>query len=410
MSNAIIPPVVPAPPGTIPVQPQIPEIFTAGTTIVAPFVSPNNTADVVYRAIADIEISQLEVNTQAILNLQNLQERYYRDGTDFYAAVYGSQLQYTSAIYGADRQLEAEVLRLTTVPAGALTLQQNELNNRLAIAEMQQASINAGIISNTENTIQANNLRFEADTYAADQSLNAAKASATADLAGRNYTADRTKEASVYGSDQDLSGRKYAADQGLTGTKYDADQQLTGTKYASDAETTRLVDKLVYADQKFNLVYPFVQQSIQNAQNQTSPPTPGLSFSPPAISTRGVYSAGQVQKQVNQAVARNDARTNSQILQTQRDLAGRGFSSNSPLLEAVRVGLTGQNLRANNDAETQIRLSASQANADQILKAQELVNAQFNQQQEVALESEKNQITRQVGLVDALAQMIAGIT
>jgi hypothetical protein len=123
-----------------------------------------------------------------------------------------------------------------------------------------------------------------------------------------------------------------------------------------------------------------------------------------------VYSAGQVQKQVNQAVARNDARTNSQILQTQRDLAGRGFSSNSPLLEAVRIGLTGQNLRANNDAETQIRLSASQANADQILKAQELVNTQFNQQQEVVLESEKNQITRQVGLVDALAQMIAGIT
>ena len=55
-------------------------------------------------------------------------------------------------------------------------------------------------------------------------------------------------------------------------------------------------------------------------------------------------------------------------------------------------------------------MQSVQANADQILKGQELRNTQFNQQQGVAIESEKNQVTRQVGLVGALASLIGGIT
>jgi hypothetical protein len=75
----------------------------------------------------------------------------------------------------------------------------------------------------------------------------------------------------------------------------------------------------------------------------------------------------------------------------------------------IKVGLIGQNLRSNNDAATNLRIQAAQANAEQTLKGQELRNTQFNQQQGVALESEKNQITRQVGLVGALSSLISGL-
>lgn len=408
MAVQIVPPVIPAPPGTIPNQPTIPEVFASSTTIVVPLANQNNTADVVFRAICDIEIAQLETNTNAIVSVQNLQERYYKDGADFYASVYASQAQLAASEYSADRQLEAEVLRLNTIPAGALALQTNDLINKIEIETIRQATQNAATISSNQiGTLDSNN-RLIGTKYSADQQLSGAETQATLDYDSRVFTAQANKDSSVYGSDQDLVGRQYTADQNLTGAKYDADQQLLGVKYSADAETTRLIDKLAYADTKFNIVFPFVQTSLANAQS--SPITPGLSFTPPAISTRGVYSAGQVQRQVNQAVARNDARTNSQILQAQRDLAGRGFSSNSPLLEAVRIGLSGQNLRANNDAETQIRLQAATANASQLIQVQQLQNEQFNQQQTVALESEKNQITRQVGLVDALAQMVAGLT
>ena len=113
---------------------------------------------------------------------------------------------------------------------------------------------------------------------------------------------------------------------------------------------------------------------------------------------------------MNAAWAKNDSKTQAQILQTQKELTGRGFSSNSPLLEALKVGYVGQNFRANNDAATQIRIQAAQANAEQILNSQKAVADQFNNQQGVVLESEKNQITRQVGLVGALSQLIGGLT
>ena len=177
------------------------------------------------------------------------------------------------------------------------------------------------------------------------------------------------------------------------------------------SETGRLTTKLAYADAKFNLVYPLVQDSIDAALAGTAL-TPNLKSWPdlPFISTSGVLTAGQIQRQVNSALARNDSRTQAQILQAQRELSGRGFSSNSPLLEALKVGFVGQNLRANLDAETGIRIEAAKANADAVFTGQKAVSDQFNQQQGVALESEKNQVTRQVGLVGALAQLIGGLT
>ena len=73
----------------------------------------------------------------------------------------------------------------------------------------------------------------------------------------------------------------------------------------------------------------------------------------PFIGTSGVLTPAQIQQQVNAAYARNDAKTNSAALALVEDMSGRGFSANSPILSALRVGLTGQNLRSSILAEQQ---------------------------------------------------------
>jgi ribosomal protein L22 len=120
----------------------------------------------------------------------------------------------------------------------------------------------------------------------------------------------------------------------------------------------------------------------------------------------GVFSPAQIQKQVNASLARNDSRTAAQILQAQTELAGRGFSSNSPLLEALKSSYLGQNLRSNADAETQIRLQSAQANAEQILKAQELAVTETQAKQGIILENVKNVNTRLIGTAGVWAQLI----
>lgn len=139
--------------------------------------------------------------------------------------------------------------------------------------------------------------------------------------------------------------------------------------------------------------------------------TPGLLpyTAAPQITIGGYYTPAQVQAQVNLAYARNDARTQSQIRAAQGDLAGRGFSSNSPLLEVLKVGYAGQNFRASNEAATQIRFQAAKENGDSLFQTQQAAAQQFNQFQQVFLASEQNLITRQVGLLSAVAQMVSGI-
>jgi hypothetical protein len=116
-----------------------------------------------------------------------------------------------------------------------------------------------------------------------------------------------------------------------------------------------------------------------------------------------------LQQQVNQAYARNDARTQALIRKSQGDLAGRGFSSTSPILEALKVGYITSNLRASVEAASQIRLQAAQANVDAVFRAQQARSEQFIQQENVVLEAEKNQIQRQVGVLNAVASLVGGI-
>lgn len=344
--------------------------------------------------------TQGEQATQLAVAQQNYQTQTAVAVLTSGATTYAAQQQLAATQYEVDHQdiRDPEIANI-------------EAANRLAVAQV-----------NYQGTVYDADQQLTGQKYDADQRLAGTQFTATTDASvrnlgnqldyqARNYATQTNFNASVYGSDQDLTGRKYAADQGLAGDVYQANQQLAGVNAAQAGEDARLVAKLAYADGKFNLVYPFVQQSLEAAQNDnTTIATPNLSFQAPVINANGVFTAGQVQAQVNSALARCDSRTQSQIRQMQGDLAGRGFSSNSPLADMLTVGLTGQNLRAGVDAEREIRFEAAKANSDAIFQVNQLQQQQFNQNQQAALDSERNQVTRQVGLVGGLAQLIGGLT
>jgi hypothetical protein len=129
----------------------------------------------------------------------------------------------------------------------------------------------------------------------------------------------------------------------------------------------------------------------------------------PYISARGVFTPAQLQQQVNAIYARNDARTQAAIRQLQGDLAGRGFGAASPLALALQAGLVGSQLRASFEAASQVRLQAAQANVDATFRGQQALSQQFHEQEQVLLDDDRNNITRQVGVLQAVATMIGGL-
>jgi hypothetical protein len=126
----------------------------------------------------------------------------------------------------------------------------------------------------------------------------------------------------------------------------------------------------------------------------------------PFISTSGVLTPAQVQAQVNAAYARNDAKTTTDIASLVEDMTGRGFSANSPILAALRVGLTGQSLRSSIEAETKIRFDSAKLNADAVFAGQKAISDQFIAQEGVLIDKDKNDVTRAVGILSAVMQMV----
>jgi hypothetical protein len=126
----------------------------------------------------------------------------------------------------------------------------------------------------------------------------------------------------------------------------------------------------------------------------------------PFISTSGVLTPAQIQQQINASNAKNDTRTQSEIRRLVSDLSGRGFSSNSPIISALRVGLIGQNLRANIEGTTQIQIENAKLNADAMFAGQKAVSDQFNAQEQVLVSIAVNDTTRVVGVLKAVTEMV----
>lgn len=122
----------------------------------------------------------------------------------------------------------------------------------------------------------------------------------------------------------------------------------------------------------------------------------------PKISANPVYSPQQIQQAINTTRAGNDQGTQSQIRNMQNDLAGRGFGANSPLAQALGMGMQSANLSANTQAQTQLGLGAAQANAQQVLAGQTAQEQQYAARQTEAIQ--RAQIEQQY-LSSALAAL-----
>lgn len=129
----------------------------------------------------------------------------------------------------------------------------------------------------------------------------------------------------------------------------------------------------------------------------------------PYISTSGVLTPAQIQQQVNANYARNDAKATSEFNRISQVMAGRGFASNSPISQALQVGLVGQALRASIQGETQIRIDSAKANADTITTRQKNLSDQFLQQEQLLIDGERVDVTRTVGVLQAVSQLIGSV-
>jgi hypothetical protein len=387
--------------------PSAPTITSPPTSVNMPSsFSGDLSSETLYLQGILVATRQIEANAEITVASTNAQTSIFNSQLDYGSAVYDAAMRAQATMYAADRQLEAVNNQLTNFNPVEQSLREQEIAMRQTTAQIGATAQTTSATTGAQADIQVATIRSTTDIQTTTLRTTADTGIATIDYNAKVFTAQANKDAQVYSANQDLAGREYSADQQLAGTQYEADQQLAGVEYSQQQESGRQTQKLQYADGKWNDLYPSIQTALSTLGLQTPGLTPG---SWPTVPIVGVLTERQIQQQVNRQLARNDSRTQAQILATQTELAGRGFSSNSPLLQALQTGYLGQSLRANNDAETSIRIQSAQANAEQVLKATELAVTEYQAQQDSVLKSESNQITRQVGLVGALAQLIGGI-
>lgn len=174
--------------------------------------------------------------------------------------------------------------------------------------------------------------------------------------------------------------RAYAQAAQQSGRDYQLGQQkLANDRAAINAQLAPLNSR----NQHFNQLLPMIQGALSSGL------VGGQSGPGPQISAAPIWDEGQIQSQVNTQRAQNDAATQSQMRQTQSQMAGRGFSSNSPLLAALQSGQQMANMQANSAADQGIRWNAAQGNAEQVLKGQMAQEQQYSNRMNEDIERRK---------------------
>ncbi len=230
---------------------------------------------------------------------------------------------------------------------------------------------------------------------------------------GGSYGAAGNAAAAQYGGD----AQKYAAAQQAAAAKYSADAQKASANQASQLQYNLGASQLGFQQSKYNQLFPLLSGAASASGGATAkaPAPPGLpsspsygaggsgsygggggsaggeayglpappsigGFSAPAAPGVGAYptapalgpvaqgghdvlSGGQIQQQVNQAQAANDATAAGATTRAIQDAGGRGVGATSPLAQALKAQISGQNLNANTLASTNTRLQGAQLNA-----------------------------------------------
>ncbi len=165
----------------------------------------------------------------------------------------------------------------------------------------------------------------------------------------------------------------------------DAQKAIASERAAADTEQARIAaDAARYAasyapnlqQARFQAVFPWMQSQVSSALSGAER-AGGQSGPSPEITVGGVYNPQQIQQQVNAQRGTNDQTAASQVSKQGQSLAGRGFGSNSPLLQALSGQTMANNLATNTSNEREIRWNAAQGNAQHLLGTQTARENQF---------------------------------
>ena len=228
-----------------------------------------------------------------------------------------------------------------------------------------------GIYNNTNPLNSINSQGYQ------NQLLQGQQGKIQGQLAGQQFGYNSAlQNASIAGQEQMNNANIAAQEQG-----YASNQKIASINAAAAELPAQL------QQQRFSTVMPY----LSNALGQASSSSGNLSGTAqttgePRISARPVYTNQQIQQQVNQQTASNDQSTATQQKQVNNQMGGRGFGSNSPLAQALGMGLQNQNLATNTQNAASTRLNSAQANATQQLAGQQAQETQYANRQNEAIQ------------------------
>jgi len=155
---------------------------------------------------------------------------------------------------------------------------------------------------------------------------------------------------------------------------------------------------------RFNQLFPFLQGQLGNFQSGAF--TAGGQSGPgPEYKAGPIWNQDQIQGQVNALRASNDQSTAGRTTQMQKELAGRGFGSSSPLAASLAAQFQGQRMAENTRGERETRWGAAEGNAAQELKGFQALEQQFASRQGEDIERRKPYIQGMSGLLASIANL-----
>lgn len=158
-----------------------------------------------------------------------------------------------------------------------------------------------------------------------------------------------------------------------------------------------LASKNQHWDQVFGMLSGLAGQGGQMAR------AGGESGTGPSISAAPIYNNQQIEQGVNALRGKADAETETRVRGMEASAGGRGFGSNSPMLQAMRNSAFNANTATKVDAERNFRQQAASDNASQILKGQTAQEQQFASRQREDIERRRPYFEQTNALIAALA-------
>lgn len=222
---------------------------------------------------------------------------------------------------------------------------------------------------------------------------------------------DNASQRNLYSAEQQRrqQGRQFDANLGFQREGLAQQGALAREGYANQTGIANIqaeASKYPYIlkQQRFDKIFPLISGYISDPNKfLSSYNTSSQTGQQPTISDAPIYNDQRIQEQVNATRAQNDAAMASRNAQLQRDAAGRGAGSRSPLVEQLMNSNYAQNLAGNTQAEQQLRFDAAGKNAQQVLAAQKAREEQYANRQNEGIERGK------VG-VSALSSLLSGIS